>query len=89
MKRILVLLVLVAIAFSFKFTDADCPHAQEVSCIDDINKAFPICEKAAHEKGADVPIDLECMKWFATVGEDCWNCICWIAKTQKLHIFGC
>lgn len=26
---------------------ADCPHDLEVRCIDDINKAYPICEKAA------------------------------------------
>jgi hypothetical protein len=25
----------------------DCPHDLEVLCIDDINKAYPICEKAA------------------------------------------
>ena len=25
----------------------DCPHDVEVLCIDDINKAYPICEKAA------------------------------------------
>jgi hypothetical protein len=86
--RILVLLVLVALAFSFKM-DYDCPHTQEVACIDDINKAYPICEKAAHEKGADVPVDLECMKYFAQLGEDCWDCICWIAQTQKVPIFGC
>lgn len=85
--RILVLLVLVALAFSFQLK-ADCPHDQEVACIDDINKAFPICEKAAREKG-NIPLDLECLKYFATVGEDCWNCICWIAQTQKIPIIGC
>ena len=25
----------------------DCPHDLEVKCIDDINKAYPVCEKAA------------------------------------------
>jgi hypothetical protein len=25
----------------------ECPHDLEVRCIDDINKAYPICEKAA------------------------------------------
>ena len=79
MKQIIVLLVLVAIACSFQFSAYDCPHDKEVVCIDDINKAFSICEKAAQEKGADVPVDLDCMKYFAQMGEDCWDCICWIA----------
>jgi hypothetical protein len=89
MKKLLILLVLVALACSFKFTAAECPHDTEVKCIDDINKAFASCEKAAHEKGKDVPVDLDCMKYFAQMGEDCWDCICWIAQIQKLHIFGC
>ena len=38
MKIILVLLALLALALS-----ADCPHDLEVRCIDDINKAYPIC----------------------------------------------
>jgi hypothetical protein len=32
-----------------------CPHDLEVRCIDDINKAYPVCEKAAHEKGKRLP----------------------------------
>ena len=89
MKQVLVVLLLVAIACSYQLTDYDCPHDKEVQCIDDINKAFAICEKAAHEKGADVPVDLDCMKYFAQMGEDCWDCICWIAEVQKVKIFGC
>lgn len=40
------LLGLVGLASAF-FTADDCPHDLEVLCIDDINKAYPICEKAA------------------------------------------
>ncbi|MCB0369232.1 MAG: hypothetical protein KDD45_07180 [Bdellovibrionales bacterium] len=82
MKQLLVILFLIALAFSFK--DYDCPHDAEVKCIDDVNKAFDVCEKAAKEKGADVPADLECMKYFAQLGEDCWDCICWIAQVQQV-----
>ena len=89
MKQVLVVLLLVAIACSYQLTDYDCPHDKEVQCIDDINKAFAICEKAAHEKGADVPVDLDCMKYFAQMGEDCWDCICWVAEVQQVKIFGC
>lgn len=45
----------------------ECPHDLEVLCIDDINRAYPVCEKAAQEKGKDLPADLECMKYFARV----------------------
>ena len=97
MKQVIVLCLLVALACSFSFfkkgksitNDYDCPHDKEVTCIDDINKAFAACEKAAQEKGKDVPVDLDCMKYFAQMGEECWDCICWVAEVQKLHIFGC
>ncbi len=38
MKFLLVILAMIALAFA-----ADCPHDLEVRCIDDINKAYPIC----------------------------------------------
>ena len=49
-----------AVASSFEAYTANdlCPHDVEVLCIDDINKAYPICEKAAEEKGKDLPADL-------------------------------
>ena len=67
----------------------ECPHDVEVLCIDDINKAYPICEKAAQEKGKDLPADLECMKYFAQVDKDCWPCICLIAEVNHWKIKGC
>ena len=41
-----------------------------------IKKGYLIRGKAAHEKGNDVPVDFDCMKYFAQTGEDCWWCIC-------------
>ena len=58
----------------------ECTHDAEIRCIDDINKAYPICEKAAEEKGKDLPADLECMKYFTKMDKDCWPCICVVAK---------
>lgn len=84
MKLIVLLLALLALALS-----ADCPHDLEVRCIDDINKAYPVCEKAAKEKGADVPVDLECLKYFASMEKDCWPCICWVAQINHWKIKGC
>jgi hypothetical protein len=68
---------------------ADCPHNLEILCIDDVNKAYPICEKAAQEKGKDLPADLECMKYFTQMDKDCWPCICYFASVNKWHIKGC
>lgn len=82
--KLLALLGLVALA-----TAEECPHDLEVRCIDDINKAYPICEKAAQEKGKDFPADLECMKYFAKTDQDCWPCICLVAETAKWNIKGC
>jgi hypothetical protein len=48
--------------------------------MNDINQSYKVCEKAAEEKGKDLPADLECMKYLATVEKDCWPCICFVAK---------
>jgi len=84
MKFLLVLFLVFAVALSY-----DCPHDQEVKCIDDINKAYPVCQKASQEKGKDVPVDLDCMKYFAQMGSECWGCICWVAQINKWKIKGC
>ena len=88
MKLILVILALLALACCGG-RNAECPHDLEVLCIDDINKAFPVCDKAAKEKGADVPADLNSLKYFASMGSDCWPCICWVAQINKWNIKGC
>ena len=67
----------------------DCPHDLEVKCIDDINKAYPPCKKAAEKQGKDFPADLECLKYSVYVEKDCWPCICWIAEQEKWKIRGC
>ena len=43
--KILALLGLATIAVAAPADE--CPHNLEVLCIDDINKAFPVCEKAS------------------------------------------
>lgn len=87
MKLVIVLLALLAL---FAVSSAyDCPHDLEVRCIDDINKAYPICEKAAKEKGKDVDADLNCLKYFLSMEQDCWPCICWVAQVQHWKIAGC
>jgi hypothetical protein len=88
MKLVIVLLAILAL-FAVSVSAHDCPHDLEVRCIDDINKAYPICEKAAKEKGKDFDADLNCLKYFLSMEQDCWPCICWVAETQKWHIAGC
>jgi hypothetical protein len=68
---------------------ADCPHNLEVKCINDINAAYPICEKAAQEQGKDLPADLDCMKYLTQMDKDCWPCICYFAQVNKWKIKGC
>lgn len=86
MIKAILLLLAVAIASSFLIAADTCPHDVEVTCIDDINKgrnwiylAYPVCDKAAKEKGKDLPADLECMKYFTSIEKDCWPCICLVA----------
>ena len=38
-----------------------------MECTDDIYIAYPICKKAAEEKGKDIDVDLTCFKYFATM----------------------
>ena len=42
MKLIGVLSALIALGATFSINE-ECPHDVEVKCIDDINKAYPIC----------------------------------------------
>ena len=84
MKLFVAIAALVGVAITH-----DCPHDLEVLCIDDINKAYPYCKKAAEDKGKDLPADLECFKYMASVEKDCWPCICWVAEQEKWNIKGC
>ena len=67
----------------------ECPHDVEVTCIDDINKVYAPCEKAAKEHGVDLPADLECLKYLLQTEKDCWPCICLVAETNHWKIKGC
>jgi hypothetical protein len=78
MKLVIVLLALLALFVSV--SSYECPHDLEVRCIDDINKAYPICEKAAKEKAKDLDADINCLKYFLSLEQDCWPCICWVAQ---------
>ena len=40
------LLVALLLLFSLAVADEVCPHDLEVRCIDDINKAYPVCTKS-------------------------------------------
>lgn len=43
MKFIAGLLALAGVTAAFSVQADECPHDVEVRCIDDINKAYPIC----------------------------------------------
>lgn len=86
--KVLALFALATTVFASRAAE-ECPHNLEVLCIDDINKAYPVCEKAAQEKGKDFPADLECMKYFTKMDKDCWPCICMVAHTMNLKVKGC
>ena len=66
-----------------------CPHDLEVRCVDDINRAYGECDEAAKEKGKDILVDLECVKFLGTVEKDCWPCICQVAQQNHWKIRGC
>jgi hypothetical protein len=66
-----------------------CPTDLEVRCIADINLAYADCEQAAKEKGRDVPVDLECVKFLGKVEKDCWPCVCQVARQNHWKISGC
>jgi len=65
---------------SFVSANNQCPETRQVQCVDDIREAYPYCEKAAEAKGKDFVADLHCMKYFYSVEQDCWPCICFIAE---------
>lgn len=44
-----------------------CTPDAQVRCLDDINKSYVICDKAAKERGKDFNADLQCMKYLNTM----------------------
>ena len=88
MKALTWLLILALVCLTYSI-DPKCGEKAQIECQDDINIAYPICKKAAEEKGKDYPVDITCLKYFAQMTEECWACICWVASFQKWKIIGC
>jgi hypothetical protein len=78
------ILALVGLALADK-----CPQDKEIECITDVNHALDLCDKAAKEKGKDQTADINCIKYLASVEQDCWPCICQIAIDNGYKIKGC
>ena len=53
------------------------------------NIGLQICDKAAKSQGKDQTADIECVKYLAAIEQDCWPCICQIAKENDIKIRGC
>lgn len=84
--KIIILLILTAVALTI---DPKCGELEQAKCQDDIDISYPLCKKAAEEKGKDWSVDLNCMKYFARMTEECWACICWFAKKEGWKVLGC
>lgn len=67
----------------------NCPQDKQISCITDVNHALDLCDKAAKDKGKDQSADINCIKYLASVEQDCWPCICQIAKDNGYKVKGC
>jgi len=70
-------------------TQNECPEAKQITCVDDVRAAYPVCQKAAQAGGSDMIADLACMKYYNKMKGDCWPCICMVAKLDGLKIQGC
>jgi len=91
--KLIIIAVLLAVAFGINLMAYEaahtCPHDLEAKCIHEVNTAYAKCQEAAKQKGSDVIADLECLKYFAQMGEDCYDCICWVAEINHWTIKGC
>ena len=85
MKFLFALAALVGLAA----TQEQCPEAKQITCVDDVRTAYPICQKAAQAGGSDMIADLACMKYYNKMKADCWPCICMVAELDKIKIQGC
>ena len=91
--------IIIAISALFAgFVNAEdlCPDSRETECITDVNQskilvysALKMCDRAAKAKGKDQQADLMCIKYASTCPEDCWPCICQIAKDSDIKVKGC
>ncbi len=85
MKFLFALAALVGLAA----TQDECPEAKQITCVDDVRTAYPVCQKAAQAGGSDMIADLNCLKYYNKMKADCWPCICMVAKLDGLKIQGC
>ena len=69
--------------------DNDCPEDKQVICVDDVRAAYEPCKKAAESGGSDLPATLQCLKYYSKMRNDCWPCICMVAKDEGFDIKGC
>jgi len=84
------IIILALIALFACLTAAEqCTEKLQIACIDDIRAAYPICKKAAEAGGSDTAADLACIKYFNKMQPECWPCICWFAKTERIPVKGC
>ena len=81
--------VIVGVLSMLALSADDCPVDRETKCVDDFKDAFPYCKKAAEAAGKDFDADINCVKYFATMEQDCWPCICYMAHKESLKIRGC
>jgi hypothetical protein len=79
----------VAALFALVAAEDECPEAKQITCVDDVRTAYPVCQKAAEAGGSDMIADLACMKYWNKMKADCWPCICMISKLDGIPIKGC
>lgn len=82
-------LIAVAAFIGLAVAADECPEAKQISCVDDVRAAYPVCQKAAEAGGSDTIADLACLKYYNKMKNDCWPCICLIAELDHLKIKGC
>jgi hypothetical protein len=88
MLRLVTVLCLIAVIWGMS-VEPKCGDLEQAECQDDIYKAYPVCKKAAEEKGKDTKVDIACFKYFSQLTEECWGCVCWFARLEKWKVIGC
>ena len=81
-------LVLSALAV-YVMGEEKCTTDHEQKCYDSFITAIPYCKKAEESHGKDYDADINCLKYFYSVDQECWPCICQIAKLESLKVRGC
>ncbi len=82
-------LIAVAAFIGLAVAADECPEAKQITCVDDVRAAYPVCQKAAEAGGSDMIADLACLKYYNKMKGDCWPCICLVAELDHLKIKGC